>query len=306
MGHGAGDVDAGGEALSEPDASGVVRVTPSRPRADEWAVVLAALDVPCLLREGPDGWTITVSPADAAAARAALDAYDAENVEEVERPPVVEPSRPLSLAGVYVALLLLAVFALSGSRAGHSAWFARGSADARLIVSGEWWRTVTALTLHADAPHVLGNAIAAALLVSVVCQALGVGLGLWLVLLSGAVGNLLTAVAQRGEHVSLGASTAVFGAIGILAALRFTTPERVQLGRRRRWVIAAAVLLLLVLFGTGPDIDVLAHLFGLLAGVGVGLPSALLVRQPPRATVQWPLVVATAAAVASAWWWALR
>jgi rhomboid protease GluP len=284
-----------------------VRVTPSRPRADEWVVVLAALDVPCLLREGPDGWTITVSPADAAAARAALDAYDAENEElVVERPEVSEPSRPLSLAGVYVALLLLAVFALSGARAGHSAWFVRGSADARLIVAGEWWRTVTALTLHADAPHVLGNAVAAALLVSVVCQALGVGLGLWLVLLAGVVGNLLTAVAQRGEHVSVGASTAVFGAIGILAALRLVTPERMRLGRRRRWVIAAAVLLLLVLFGTGPDIDVLAHLFGLLAGVGIGLLSAVIVREPPRPTVQWLLVAATAAAVTGAWWWAFR
>ena len=284
-----------------------MRVTPSRPRADEWVVVLAALDVPCLLREGADGWTITVAPADVAAARAALDAYDAENEEQVvERPEVSEPSRPLSLAGVYVALLLLAVFALSGARAGHSAWFVRGSADARLIVAGEWWRTVTALMLHADAPHVLGNAVAAALLVSVVCQALGVGLGLWLVLLAGAVGNLLTAVAQRGEHVSVGASTAVFGAIGILAALRLVTPERMRLGRRRRWVIAAAVLLLLVLFGTGPDIDVLAHLFGLLAGVAIGLLSAVIVRQPPRPAVQWLLVAATAAAVTGAWWWAFR
>src|SRR2546430_9329762 len=53
------------------------------------------------------------------------------------------------------------------------------------MMAGEWWRAVTALTLHADAPHLLGNALASALLVTAVCQQLGPGVGLWLVLLAG-------------------------------------------------------------------------------------------------------------------------
>jgi len=279
----------------------VVRVTPSRARADEWGVVLAALDVPCALREEPDGWTVAVAPADVATALDALDAYDRESAPE--RPERAAPAapRPVTLTGVYVALLLLAVFALSGSRAARSAWFERGSADATRIVAGEWWRAATALTLHADAPHVLGNAIAAALLVSVVCQAVGPGVGLWLVLLSGVIGNLAAAVAQRGAHVSVGASTAIFGALGILAALRVMTPERVRLGARRPWVILAATVVLLVVFGVGPDVDVLGHLFGLLAGLGVGVLGALTVRRPLTPLAQWLLVLAAAAALAGAW-----
>ena len=277
----------------------MVRVTPSRARADEWGVVLAALGVPWALREEADGWTVLVSPADVATALDALDGYDRENAPERARP--APPPRPVTLIGIYVALVLLAFFALSGARAGGSAWFERGSADAARIAAGEWWRAVTALTLHADAPHVLGNAIAAALLVSVVCQALGPGVGLWLLLLAGVLGNLAAALAQRGPHVSVGASTAIFGAIGILAALRVTTPAPVRLGAYRSWVILAAVLVLLVVFGVGPNVDVLAHLFGLLAGLALGLLGALTTRRPPSPLTQWLLVIAAAAALATAW-----
>ena len=278
----------------------MIRVTPSRARADEWGVVLTALAVPCSLREEPDGWTVAVAPADVATALDALDAYDRENTERVER-VVAAASRPLTFTGVYVALLLLALFAVSGPRAGRSAWFERGSADAARIAAGEWWRAVTALTLHADAPHVLGNAVAVALLVSVVCQAVGSGVGLWLVLLAGVIGNLAAALAQRGPHISVGASTAIFGALGILATLRVTAPIRVPLGARRPWVILAATLVLLVVFGVGPDVDVLGHLFGLLAGLGVGLLGAVIVRRPLPALLQWLLVLAAAAALAGAW-----
>jgi len=280
----------------------VVRVATSRARAEEWAVVLAALDVPCGLREEPDGWTVLVSPADAVTALDALESYERENAAEpVETPAAVRPPRPVTFAGVYVALLLLAVFALSGAREGRSIWFERGSADAGRIVAGQWWRAVTALTLHADAPHVLGNALAAALLVSVVCQALGLGVGLWLVLLAGTAGNLTTAFVQRRDFVSVGASTGVFGAIGILAALRVVTPERVRLGARRPWVILAATLVLLVFFGTGPNVDVLGHLFGLLAGLAAGVLGALTLRRPLTPALQWLLTLAAAAALAGAW-----
>src|SRR2546428_375850 len=89
------------------------------------------------------------------------------------------------MVGVYVALLLIGLFAITGSRAGRSEWFQHGEADATRMMAGEWWRAVTALTLHADAPHLLGNAVAGALLVTAVCQQLGPGVGLWLVPLAG-------------------------------------------------------------------------------------------------------------------------
>lgn len=58
-----------------------------------------------------------------------------------------------------------AFFAVTGTRANRSAWFERGSAETGRIVAGEWRRTITALTLHADVPHVVGNAAASVVLV---------------------------------------------------------------------------------------------------------------------------------------------
>jgi membrane associated rhomboid family serine protease len=279
-----------------------VRVAPSRQRADEWAIVLAAADIPHWLRHRLDGWALLVASADAAAALETLDAYDRENVPgAISDGGEIAASRRAPTVGLAVALLLIGFFAFTGPRAGRSAWFERGSADAERMLAGEWWRAVTALTLHADAPHVLGNAVAGALLVNAVCRPLGPGVGLTLLLLAGAGGNALTAVLHRGGHVSVGASTAIFGAIGILAVLRIVAPGRVGVSARKPWVVLAAGLALLALLGTGPDADLFAHLFGFLAGGALGLVSAFAIRRIPRARVQWLLAAAAGAVVLAAW-----
>jgi len=212
-----------------------VRVAPDRERVDEWAVVLAASNIPHRVRRRLDGWALIVSASDGVAALETLDAYDRENAgDSPRRRDAVSPSPPLSLVGVYVALVLIGFFAITGSRADDSEWFQRGSADATRMMAGEWWRAVTALTLHADATHLLGNALASALLVTAVCQELGSGVGLWLLLLAGAGGNAITATVHRAGHVSVGASTAMFGAIGVLAGLRIVAAGRVALRRRPR------------------------------------------------------------------------
>lgn len=253
-----------------------VRVTSSRQRADEWAVVLAAADIGHRLRRRIDGWAVLVSPADAAAALETLDAYDRENAGDRSGSAGDDVvARRGTVAGIAAATLLLWLFAMTGPRAARGPWFERGSADATRIMAGEWWRAVTALGLHADVAHVLANAVAIALLVPAVCRAVGTFLGLSLVLLAGAGGNLLTAAVHGPGHVSVGASTSVFGAIGILAVLRIVAPAGAASTRRTRWVVAAAVLALLALVGTGPDADVLAHLFGVVTGAVLGLAVGL-------------------------------
>jgi membrane associated rhomboid family serine protease len=280
-----------------------VRVTPSRPQADEWAVVLAAAGIPHWMRERLDGWALLVPPDDAATAVNTLAAYDRENDREPENDDADDegaPVRPPTIAGAVVALLLVGFFAITGPRAAGSVWFERGSADAARLMAGEWWRSITALTLHADVPHVLGNALATVILVTAVCWNLGPGVGLWLVLLAGAGGNALTAVAHRTDHISVGASTATFGALGILATLRIVV-GRTGLARRKWWIVVAASLALLALLGTGPHADILAHLFGFLVGGGLGLIGALSLRRPVPTLVQWLLIVAFAATLLVAW-----
>ena len=75
---------------------------------------------------------------------------------------------------------------------------------------------------------------------------------------------------QSPGHRSVGASTAVFGAVGILAALSLVRHRHYL---QRRWLLpVAAALALLALLGTeGKNTDLGAHLFGFVSGIVLGL-----------------------------------
>ncbi len=276
-----------------------VRITPSARRAEEWATVLAASGIHHRLALTATGWAVVVASDDSARASAALEAYDEENRHEVRvvAPPVGRDSIGL---GVAVASLLLGFFALTGPRTAGVAWFERGSASAARILRGEVWRTITAITLHADLAHVLGNAAACVVLIPPVSQALGPGTGLWVLLLSGAAGNALTALVHGAPYSSVGASTLTFGAIGVLTAQEFVARWRGRPTRRRLWVVIVASLVLLLMLGTAAGADVLGHLFGLLAGAVLGLVGGL--ARPRPFAIEWALVVAAMALVVACWW----
>jgi membrane associated rhomboid family serine protease len=174
------------------------------------------------------------------------------------------------------------------------------------MLAGELWRSVTALTLHADLRHVIANAVSGTLFVGAVCGMLGFGLGGALVLLAGAAGNLANAVFHGTHHVSVGASTAVFGAVGVLSALMFVARRRREPRKRRAWLALGAGLALLAMLGTsGERVDLWAHLFGWLAGVGVGLPIATGVTRAPGPKLQASLCAASLCALAYCWMAAL-
>ncbi|MCL2824513.1 MAG: rhomboid family intramembrane serine protease [Polyangiaceae bacterium] len=73
-------------------------------------------------------------------------------------------------------------------------------------------------TLHPNIKHLLGNVLIGGALFAIVHRRLGPSLGSISVLMSGVVGNLMNAVMHLTGHRSFGASTAVMGALGILAA----------------------------------------------------------------------------------------
>jgi rhomboid protease GluP len=290
--------------LREPIET-ALRVTPTAKQAEEWVAVLAASGIAHRLEETGAGWALVVAARDAQRARDALVAYEEEARAE-EAVEVSPPSYGPTWIGIGVAAVLIGVFAVTGPRDGGSAWFDRGAASAGSILKGEVWRTVTALTLHFDLIHVLGNALASAVFVTGVGWCLGPGIGSWLVLLAGAGGNALAALAYGSPHLSAGASTAVFGAVGILAARQVVVRRQSRSTGRKAWVVVAASLALLGLLGTGTRADLLGHLFGLLVGGVLGLATALAVRRLPGPGVQWALTLAAAAMVVGAWRIALR
>jgi rhomboid protease GluP len=278
-----------------------VRITPSARRAEEWATVLAASGVRHRLVPIASGWALVVAGDDGGRASAALAAYDDENRLEVGVAVPAISNDAIGL-GIVLAVLLVGFFALTGRREAGIDWFERGSASAARILHGEVWRTVTALTLHADLAHVLGNAVFCAVLIPPVCHAFGLGTGLWVLLLSGALGNWLTALVYGASHASVGASTLTFGAIGALAAQALIARWRAHATRRRTWVVIAASLVLLSMLGTAEGADVLAHVFGLLVGGVLGLAVGLVKPRPAARPVEWMLVAAAMAMVVACWW----
>jgi rhomboid protease GluP len=278
-----------------------VGVTASEALAREWALVLTAGGIEHRLEPAPPGWTLVVSARNAAGALAMLGAYDAEQRADasVESPPAAAVGG--RWLGALVAALLVAFFVVMGPRSSRSLWFERGSASTTLILGSEPWRAVTALTLHADLAHVLSNALACILLVTAVGRSFGAGVGLWLVLLAGAGGNALTALAHGSHHVSVGASTSIFGALGVLGALQVVARRRRPVPGRRPWVVVAASLLLLALLGTAVQADVVAHVFGLIVGGALGLIARLTLRAPPGPNLQMALLLAAALTVIGCW-----
>jgi len=276
----------------QADADVILRITHRRSHADEWALVLAAEGLSPRIWGSDSGFVIGVAPEHAERAREALDAYDqevrSEPVEKGEPPP---PDGPGSLrAAIAVSGALLCFFAYTGPRRGGTRWFERGSCDAEQALAGEAWRTVTALTLHADLTHVASNALIGAVFFVAVFRWLGPGLGLGLVLLAGAAGNLANALYYGTAHDSVGASTAVFGAVGLLGGLGVGRRHRIGTRGSRAWVSIGAALGLLAMLGTsGERVDLWAHAFGLLAGGLIGLPLGFLAQPRPPPIAQWLL-----------------
>ncbi len=91
-------------------------------------------------------------------------------------------------------------------------------------------------------------------------------------MLTGTLGNALSAWLQTPVHAAIGASTALFGALGIVAGFlrqRRVVPWR---GGIRRWAPLSAGILLLVFLGFGGErTDVGAHVAGFAIGGLSGL-----------------------------------
>jgi membrane associated rhomboid family serine protease len=205
-----------------------------------------------------------------------------------------------------MAAALVLAYAATGPRAEGGAAFRAGSADAGRILSGELWRSVTALTLHADLSHLVANATAGAFLATAVCRTLGGGLGALLIVVAGAFGNLLNAALNGFPHVSVGASTAVLGAVGLLSGLAFARTRRARRRRGRAWLPLAAGLALLGVLGAGPHTDLGAHLCGFAVGVVLGAVCGWGLPVVPGRGVQRLLAGGALAVVLASWWLALR
>lgn len=217
-------------------------------------------------------WGLWVAASDVAVANEELDKYRRENR------PLPQPARqPLTVDSGWLGVLgyLLTIWALPSLEGVHAFgwdWRAAGVMDAVRVTQGEWWRTVTALTLHGDLAHLVSNSGFGAVFGLFVGRYLGSGLGWLLVLLAGACGNGINAFFQGAGFRSVGASTATFAALALAGAFVWRRGYLRGWDWRRRFapVFGGLALLAYTGFGGG-NTDVMAHVFGFACGLVLGL-----------------------------------
>ncbi len=241
----------------------------SQKRCMEYALVLLAMGIRCGVLPRDNAFGLEVHAQDADRAQEQIRLYVRENRAW---PPRFDPrlgvNDGLACACLYGATILL-INILQREQVFVLDWWRAGISHAGPIQAGEWWRAVTALSLHADSVHLVGNLVFGLGFGYLAGELLGWGLAWSGMLLAGALGNALNAFVQAPGHTSVGASTAVFATLGILSTYIWN--------RRRshinRWVPFAGGVALIAFIGMGGErTDVFAHF----AGFGSGCLSGLI------------------------------
>jgi len=272
---------------------------------NERLLVLTAVGIEAVITAADGAFLLQVARENAGAALQHLLQYEAEN-----RPPLPPPPPPPVYddawvgCAIYALVLVGVAWVLSNGLVRLDA-FDLGELDAARVQAGEWWRAWTALTLHLDGPHLAANLTAGCWFGYLAARQMGGGTA-WLITVTGAaLANLLEGLLGPPEHRAVGASTAVFSALGAMSAYswreRFALPQRWA----RRWGPLIAGVILLGWTGSGgegTDVDVVAHVAGFVVGALLGACAALpgwrrLLQRVP----QWLTGAAALASIVIAW-----
>lgn len=273
-------------ASTQWDALAEVGKYPTIEEAQEHGLVILAMREPCWVAETetPGEFTLHAEPEALPSISRELHAYETEREKPATEPtPEREGFRFAAGWGVYGLWMISLILAFRWQHSSPSITDRFSSSSIGLIGHGDWWRPFTALFLHADAPHLIGNLLSGLFFGTLVARSIGPWRGWALILACGTLGNLITSLVTWPESfTSIGASTAVFGALGILSGLGFSFMLRVHM--KLPWAKTAAPVLagviLLGWLGGGSETgntDVLGHVFGfgsgLTAGIVIGHPA---------------------------------
>ena len=239
---------------------------------NERGLVLAAANIPFRIVNDPSGAALIVPAAFSSDALHELRLYDDENPPAVPKPKPKIPEYD-ALPGIFVYVLVVSLVAVLDTNAAFGEnWRALGRVDGELIRDGQWWRLFTALTLHADASHIAGNLVFGTFFGFFAGRLLGSGVAWLAIVLAAGTGNFLNTMLLESAHRSIGASTAVFAALGLLSGYVW----RSRFMSQERWSYRVGPIIgglaLLMYTGTGDaNTDIGAHLMGFVAGFGGGL-----------------------------------
>lgn len=177
-----------------------------------------------------------------------------------------------SPATLFLILLNIAVFAITialdnrgfESLSQNSFLAYWGANFSVFTLSGDYWRLLTSMFLHVNFIHITLNMLALWSLGEILERKLGTGYFITVYMLAGLAGSLLSAITHQQElYLSCGASGAIMGLFGVAVvnAIKHPGEDGLTLGR-----LALNVALIFGL-GTMANVDNMAHLGGLVAGI---------------------------------------
>lgn len=235
------------------------------------SLVLSAVDISHTIVSTDGIFSVRVAAGDAEAARHHLASYVQENQGWPSRPIHLEEHTTTVQPPTFIVIgALMLFYGVTGPWDSGSIWFSSGAGDSSAIIhGGELYRLVTALTLHADLTHLLGNCFIGGFLLHFFCRLVGSGFGLFSVLTAATLGNAVNVFLRGENHLFIGFSTAVFATIGMLVIVSYQSKKNQS---RFHLVLPfmAGAALLAMLGSSGERTDLGAHLFGLLSGLVIG------------------------------------
>ena len=282
----------------------VVFESANRQACAERALVLTSLEIPHEVLGDAGGFRLVVAAADRHRALHEIWLYERENQPGRRRRTFIEPAAHDPWPGIVGYWLVVCFVAWAAGRGLFGAdWLGAGRVDGQDIRDGEWWRTITALTLHKDIAHLLGNLGFGALFGGLAARVIGPGVTWLTVVVSAGFANALNTLALVPSHRSIGASTAVFAALGLVAGFVW----RGRLMAQDRWPYRLGPIVggvaLLAYTGTGDaSTDIGAHLAGFVCGFAGGIVLTRFAGVFENLRLQIACGLAAPGIVALAWW----
>lgn len=255
------------EQPAEPEYPETVQVSEGtfRQVRDDSLVLLSQGIEHRLVRSEEEPFQIFIVPEMESAAKTQLELYHKENPPKEENPPI-----PLSFSlqplWVLLAPILVTLLQFTDKINLHS----EGVSDAAKVLKGEWWRSLTAQTLHGDARHLVSNLLCGYIVMNMITFRIPLLRLVPFIAVAAAVANLCVSATVQTDFRSLGFSTFVFAAIGCLSVIEFRLMPKESHGMLRRFAPLCGAASLAVFLGLGENADILGHAYGFVAGLFCG------------------------------------
>ena len=269
----------------------------------EHSLVLASQGIRHWMEFDGEQFILTLEEASVPLALEILDLYRDENQNFREGEELPPGQIELYLAPLLHLAIPVFLYFWVGMQPWGNWLTSQGLSDSRAILEeGQWWRCLTATTLHADHEHFLGNILSGFFILNLLNHRLGMGLIMILATVGAGLTNFLVAAVSAGDHRSLGFSSVVFCVLGMLGAVETAFLRKRKEWNLRRMAPLIAAFFIAVMVGLGENADVKAHFYGFGIGAALGFLARFLPRGLARPPWQVAFAAATYGAYALAWW----